>query len=96
MIYSSWYHWHVSGFPVIFIAVRMAAGNHNFFTIRTNLLGEKIQYVQTIQISCYSMYTFFSKINNLACAPSEHPDNLKYQSSLVRVFALLSVDIILI
>ena len=41
MIYSSWYNWHVCGFPVIFIAVKMAAGNHSFFTIRTSLLGEK-------------------------------------------------------
>ena len=41
MIYSSWYHWHVCGFPVILIAVRMAAGNHSVFTIRTSLLGEK-------------------------------------------------------
>ena len=44
MIYSSWYHWHVYGFPVIFIAVKMAADNHIFivsFTIRTSLVGEK-------------------------------------------------------
>ena len=27
-----------------------------FFTVRTSLLGEKIQYAQSIQISCYSIY----------------------------------------
>ena len=42
---------------VIFIAVKMAAGNHNCFTIRTSLLGEKKkQYAQSIQISCYIKY----------------------------------------
>ena len=56
MIYSSWYHWHVCGFPVILIGVRMAAGNNSVFTIRTSLLGEKIQYAQPIQIFCYSIY----------------------------------------
>ena len=57
MIYSLWYHWHVCGFPVIFITVKMAADNHSFYTIRTSLLGEKKtkQYAQSIQISCYSI-----------------------------------------
>ena len=96
MIYSSWYHWHVCGFPVIFIVVKMAAGNHIFFTIRTSLFGEKNTNMHSPFIHLVIQYTCFSKINNFACAPSEHPDNPKYQSSLVRVFAVLSVDIILI